>query len=86
METKKVGDLVCVAYLVSVGFKYVADPEWILNRWHFVFEKTPELEQAVESFFNNEVTINPVVFESHLRRLRSYVRDLMQSREVKYEK
>ena len=43
------------------------------NRYEFVFKKTPALEEAVQSFFNNTAKVSPFDYFNSIKSLKSRI-------------
>lgn len=89
MEQKNVRavyDLPCVAYLLTIGYEYDGQPFWEGHQINFAFQNSPQLEKDIQTFYDGKARVNPIIYGDHLRRLRSWLRELRKSREVSHEK
>ena len=65
-------DLAITSYL-SLSFKLMALERVEGNRYEFVFERTPELEKAIESFFNNTAKVSPTDYFNSIKSIKSRI-------------
>ena len=73
---KQVTDLNLVAYLQTIGIKYINAPKFSPRFVLFEYQKTPELEQACMSFYNRTAKVDALTLCENLRTIKSMVQEL----------
>jgi len=76
VKTKQVTDLNLVAYLLTIGFKFLNPPKFSPRFTVFEFEKTPELEEACVSFYRRTAKVDALTLCENLRTIKSMVQEL----------
>ena len=75
IEEFETQDLLLVTYLLVKQFKTIRPPS-ILHRYvTFYFERTKEIEQAVQDFFNHTALCDPLVLLERYRSVKSQAWD-----------
>jgi len=65
-------DLALSAYL-NLCFQTVDVCKQVGNRFEFVYEKTPELDKAIEDYFNNTAQVSPSDYFNSIKSLKSRI-------------
>ncbi|OGC79860.1 hypothetical protein A3K01_03995 [candidate division WWE3 bacterium RIFOXYD1_FULL_43_17] len=72
INTYRSTDLAITSFL-SLSFNLIALEKVEGNRYEFVFERTPELEKAIESFFNNTAKVSPTDYFNSIKSIKSRI-------------
>lgn len=75
-EIKQVTDLNLVAYLLTLGFKFLNPPKFSPRFTVFEFLKTSELEEACISFYRRTSKVDALTLCENLRTIKSMVQEL----------
>ncbi len=65
-------DLAITSFL-SLSFNLLECQRIDGNRYEFVFERTAELEGAIESFFNNTARVSPTEYFNSIKSIKSRI-------------
>lgn len=68
----KTSDL-ALAGTISLSFPVIATDRTNPPRVLFVFDRTPELDQLVDRFWRNEITVKPQVFANQIKNLKTRI-------------
>lgn len=76
VEAKQVTDLNLVAYLLTLGFKFLNSPKFSPRFTVFEFEKTSELEESCINFYKRIAKVDALTLCENLRTIKSMVQEL----------
>jgi len=72
INTYRSTDLAITSYL-ALSFNLLGLERVEGVRYEFVFEKSPELEKAIDSFFNNTAKVSPVDYFNSIKSIKSRI-------------
>jgi hypothetical protein len=73
---KQVTDLNLIAYLQTIGLKFLSSPKFSTRFTVFEFERTPELEEACLSFYERKAQVDALTFAENLRTIKAMVQEM----------
>jgi hypothetical protein len=76
VKTKQVTDLNLVAYLLTLGFKFLNPPKFSPRFTIFDFERTSELENATASFYERTAQVDALTLCENLRTIKAMVQEM----------
>jgi hypothetical protein len=74
-------DLLLAAFLITKGYKFTVPPKFHNNNTWFSFEDTPALQAVILKYYNKEVQVNPIDFNSSMRFLHRIMDSLKEGGE-----
>jgi len=72
IRTYRTTDLAISSYL-AISFKIISCEKLEGNRFEFVFEKTKELENHLENYFNNSAKVSPIAYFNSIKSIKSRI-------------
>ena len=80
METRTINDVSLAAYLIVAGFKQSSRPALTGNFLHFCFERTPELEGAIEDFYLRRTSVDALAIIEAYRTIKAWTSEVKKNK------